>query len=200
MKDWNGGKKSVFTTLGASNHTDKEREVNDYYATDPKAVDALVGAYELPRKIWECACGEGHLAKRLVELGYEVEATDLIDRGYGKGGVNFLCELDAHGCDCILTNPPYKYATEFILKALELLPIGGVCAMFVKTTFLEGKRRWKEIYSVTPPRYMFQFSERVLCAKNADFEGMIKGGGSACAFAWFVYEKGWKGDTVIRWI
>lgn len=41
-KDWTGNAKSIYTTLGASNHTDKEREFNDYYATDPIAVDALL--------------------------------------------------------------------------------------------------------------------------------------------------------------
>lgn len=41
-KDWTGNGKSIFTTLGASNHTDKEREINDYYATDPIAIDALL--------------------------------------------------------------------------------------------------------------------------------------------------------------
>lgn len=42
-KDWTGNKKTVFTTLGASNHTDKERQCEDYYATDPIAVDVLIG-------------------------------------------------------------------------------------------------------------------------------------------------------------
>lgn len=41
-KDWTGNGKSIFTTLGASNHTEKEREINDYYATDPIAVNALL--------------------------------------------------------------------------------------------------------------------------------------------------------------
>ena len=199
MKDWNGGKNSVFTTLGASNHSEKERENNDYYATDPKAVDALVEVYDLPHKVWECACGEGHLAHRLAELGYDVEATDLIDRGYGQSGVDFLCEMDNHGCDCILTNPPYKYATEFILHAMRLLQRRGVCAMFLKTSFLEGKRRRDELYKVMPPRYIFQFSERMVCAKNGDFEAMEKVG-SAVAYCWIIWEKGWEGDTIIRWI
>lgn len=198
MKDWNGNKNGVFSTLGASNHSEDERATNDYYATSPRAIDALVDVYDLPKKIWECACGEGHLARRLVELGYEVEATDLIDRGYGKGGIDFLCELDNHGCDCILTNPPYKYATEFILHAMKLLP-WGVCAMFLKTLFLEGKRRREEIYNIMPPRYVFQFSERIVCAPNGEFEKMEKGG-SAVSYAWFVWEKGYKGDTIIRWI
>lgn len=198
MKDWNGNKNSVFKTLGASNHTDKQRENNDYYATDPIAIDALVKAYPLPEDIWECACGAGHLAKRLTELGYNVHATDLVDRGYGFQG-DFLKAVNTN-IPCILTNPPYKYATEFVLKALDLLPEHGVCAMFLKTTFLEGQRRYEKIFKPYPPRYIFQFSKRVLCAKNADFEGMQLGGGSAVAYAWFVWEKGYHGETIVKWI
>ena len=41
-KDWVGNKNSIFKTLGASNHTDKEREENDFYATDSIAIDKLL--------------------------------------------------------------------------------------------------------------------------------------------------------------
>lgn len=200
MKDWTGNRNSIFTTLGASNHTDKEREVNDYYATDPIAIDALVKAYTLPKKIWECACGEGHLARRLTELGYDVVATDFVDRGYGEGGIDFLAQMDNRECECILTNPPYKIALQVILHALDILPEGGVCAMFLKTTFLEGQQRYEKLFSKYPPRYVFQFSKRVLCAKNGKFEEMIKGGGSAVSYCWMIWEKGYKGDAIIRWV
>ncbi len=40
-------------------------------------------------------------------------------------------------CTCILTNPPYKYALDFIKHSLDLLPANGLCVMFLKTTFLE---------------------------------------------------------------
>ena len=67
MKHWTGNRKSMFVTLGASNHTDKERESNDFYATDPIAIDKLVKVIQLPRKIWECACGTGCLSDRLMD-------------------------------------------------------------------------------------------------------------------------------------
>lgn len=89
MKDWTGNRKSMFVTLGASNHTDKERESNDFYATDPIAIDKLVTVIQLPRKIWECACGTGCLSDRLKDFGHDVISTDLVDRGYG-GGKRFL--------------------------------------------------------------------------------------------------------------
>ena len=160
----------------------------------------MAKAYPLPTKVWECACGAGHLVGALARLGHEVYATDLVDRGCGDSGVDFLMETDAHECDAIVTNPPYRYAMEFVLHALEILPIGGVCAMFLKTTFLEGKTRYRELFSKHPPKYILQFSERVLCAKNGDFEGMKRGGGSAVAYAWYIFEKGYKGETIIRWI
>lgn len=89
MKDWIGNSTSIYKTLGASNHTDKERELNDYYATDSIAIDALLEKATLNHHLWECACGEGHLSKRLTELGYDVVSTDLIFRGFGTGGGGF---------------------------------------------------------------------------------------------------------------
>jgi len=201
-KDWTGNYKSTYVTLGASNHTDKERQNEDYYATDPKAIDGLKKVFDIPNVVYECCCGQGHLSKRLEDFGHKVYSTDLVDRGYGVGGVDFL-KLDKmpyDDCNCILTNPPYKFGSDIVVKALDLLSDGGYCIMFLKTTFLESKKRYNELFSKYPPKYMFQFVNRVLCAKNGDFETMIAGGGSAVAYAFFVWEKGYKGDTIIKWI
>ena len=209
-KDWNGNKNSVFKTLGASNHTDKERESLDYYATDPIAIDKLAAVYDIPHFVWEPSCGEGHLAKRLEEMGHNVFATDLVYRGYGFEESNdFLISLrkpafmsSQFDADCcILTNPPYKYATEFVLQALRLLPHGQPCIMLLKTTALEGKGRWERLYSKVYLKAVYQFSERLLCAKNGDFEGMKAGGGSAVSYAWFIFANDGKNDPPkIYWI
>lgn len=201
-RDWIGNKKSTYITLGASNHTDKERQNDDYYATDPIAIDKLLKHHTLPSAVvFEPSCGEGHLSKRLEEKGFIVVSSDLVDRGYGKGGVDFLKVAEVPmGCTTIITNPPYKYAMEFILHSLALLPDSGECLMLLKTTFLEGKKRYTQLFSKNPPKYIYQFSERLLCAKNGDFEGMKAGGGSAVSYAWFVWEKGYKGDTIVKWI
>ena len=198
MKDWTGNKNSIFKTLGASNHTDKERQKHDYYATEPKAIELLLEVEEFSDRIWECACGEGHLSKVLVERGYNVRSTDLIDRGYGEGGVDFLTQSEPFDGD-IITNPPYKYATEFVYKALELIPEGRKVAMFLKLQFLEGKKR-KELFLKHPPKVIYVSSSRLLCAKNGEFEQMRAAGGSAVAYAWFVWVKGFKGDTIVKWI
>lgn len=199
-KDWSGNGKSVFVTLGASNHTDKEREANDFYATDPIAIDKLIGSIGfIPSVVWECACGTGCLSERLEQYCHRVVSTDVIDRGYGQVQDFLLAKEMPSGCSCIITNPPYKLATEFILHALSLLPDGGRCIMFLKTTFLEGEKRHRLLFSKYPPRRILQFSKRVLCAKNAEFQKMRKVG-SAVSYAWFVWEKGYKGETTITWI
>lgn len=211
MKDWVGGFRGVFTTLGAENHSDKEREVNDYYATDPKALDLFLPAFKPNRKIWEPSCGEGHLSKRLEEFGFDVLSTDLVDRGYGKSGVDFFKtdrkDIEVWWADGnpswlpfdILTNPPYRYATDYVLHAIDIIPEGGHVILFLKTSFLEGKERKERIYDINPPKYIFQYSGRMVCAKNGKFEHMRKIG-SAVAYAMYVWDKKNTGDTVIRWV
>ena len=49
-KDWTGNKMSAFATLGASNHSEKERHPNDYYATDPKAMELLLEKEQFSKK------------------------------------------------------------------------------------------------------------------------------------------------------
>ena len=196
-KDWTGNKSSIYKTLGASNHTDKIRETNDYYATEPAAAEWLCKLENLSETIWECAAGEGHLSEVFVEKGHTVLSTDLIDRGYGTGGVDFLECNNIFDGD-IITNPPYKYAKEFVYKALELVPDGRKVCMFLKLQFMEGKAR-KLLFEKYPPKTIYVSSSRLLCAKNADFNGMRAGGGSAVAYAWYVWEKGFNGDTIVKW-
>ena len=196
-KDWTGNKNSIYKTLGASNHTKEERENDDYYATDPKAAEMLLELEILNKHIWECACGEGHLSKVFLENGHSVYSTDLCDRGFGETGIDFLSQSEIWNGD-IITNPPYKYAKEFVEKGMELLQDGNKLILFLKIQFLEGKAR-KKLFEKYPPKKIWVSSSRILCAKNGDFEKMKKGGGSAVAYGWFVWEKGYKGETTLDW-
>ena len=197
MKDWVGNQNSIYKTLGASNHTDKEREANDYYATEPKALELLLDLEQFSHHVWECSCGEGHLSEVLKKRGHAVASSDLVDRGYGTGNVDFL-QCSSTWCGDIITNPPYKYAREFAEHALELVADGRKVALFLKVQFLEGKAR-RELFEKHPPKTIYVASSRLLCAKNGEFQKMRDGGGSAVAYAWFIWEKGYRGDTVVKW-
>lgn len=67
--------------------------------------------------------------------------------------------------------------------------------MFLKLTFLEGKHRAR-LFEITPPIRVWVSHARLKCAMNGDFENT---GGSATAYAWFIWEKGWRGAPEIRW-
>jgi hypothetical protein len=193
--------RKVFATLGASSHVEAVREKDDYYATSPQAVDVLLKHFEIPptTKIWECACGEGHLSKRLIELGFEVCSSDLVNRGYGEVKNFFDCTEKPDAGSLILTNPPYKHAMEFVLHALELLPENGYCLMFLKLLFLEGQKRYAELFRIHPPKTVYVFSGRMKCAKNGEFKSG-EDFNSAMAYCWYLWQKGFKGKPVIEWI
>lgn len=189
--------------MGASNHTDKEREENDFYATEPRAVELLLQLEEFNHYIWECACGEGHLSNVLEKNGFDVKSSDIIDRGYPNTEIiDFLKytkeENKAHISRDIITNPPYKYAKEFVEHALDISMDGTKVAMFLKLQFLEGKARGK-LFEKYPPKTIYVSRSRLLCAKNGDFEKMKAGGGSAVAYCWMIWKKGYTGNTVVKW-
>ena len=187
------GYEIVSRFIGSHNLSTQERQSEDYYATNPVAAEWLDRIENLDNRIWECACGEGHLAKVFVRNGHEVMSTDLIDRGYGRGGIDFLkCREMFYGD--IVTNPPYKYAQEFVEHSLELIPEGNKVCMFLKVQFLEGKQR-KTFFEKYPPRTVWVSSSRIGCYTNGEF----KKTSSMLALAWYVWEKGYKGDTVVKW-
>ena len=202
-KDWTGNAKSIFVCNGASNHSEEDRQQEDYYATDPKALELLLELESFSPYVWECACGEGHLSEVLKSHGYKVRSSDIVNRGYpDTEKLDFLrVGKEDIKCDAardIITNPPYKYAKEFVKHALDISADSTKVAMFLKLTFLESKAR-KKLFEKYPPRTIYVSSSRLQCAKNGDFEKYGKGVGTAVAYAWFIWEKGFKGDTVVRW-
>lgn len=182
---------------GSSAHASEDRQAEDFYATDPKAMKLLLDLETFNDRVWEPACGLGHLSEELKKDYYDVFSSDLIDRGYGKK-FDFLQSKKHFGTfnGDIITNPPYKLAQEFIEMALDLVPEGNRVAMFLRLQFLEGKAR-KKFFEENPPEKIYVSSSRILCAKNGDFEKYDKS--SVTAYAWFIWRKGYKGDTIVKW-
>lgn len=200
MRNWTNGQNKAIRTLGSSIHCDDERETNDYYATHPSTIDALKKKIDLPHRILEPACGEGHLSIRLEQLGHEVYSSDLIDRGYGYVQDFFaMTEPPFEGDFAIVTNPPFGKSLPFVKHALKIVPDGSMVCMFLRTLFVEGKKRYNELFVTTPPHRILQFVERAMCAKSGDFERR-KREGTAMSFAWFVWIKGLNGPTILDWI
>ena len=200
-KDWTGNHKSIYSIIGASNHSERDRAKLDYYATDPIALEELLKREEFMPYVWECACGGGHLSEVLKTHGYDVKSSDIVDRGYESTEIiDFLLvtkeDIRDDAPRDIITNPPYKYAKEFVEHALNISAEKTTVAMFLKLTFLEGKAR-RYLFEKHPPKKIYVFSSRVNCAKNGIFDSTIS---SAVAYAWFIWEKGYSGYPRIQWI
>ena len=199
MSDWDYNRKANF--LWTTNNED--REDNDFYATDPNSLKIFLDRIDednihIGPTIWECACGTGVLSEVLKERGYKVASSDIIDRGYPNTHiVDFLNVGETFTFDGdVLTNPPYKYALDFIKQALSVVEDGNKVIMYLKIQFLEGKER-KKFYKDNPPKYIYVFSERQTCYRNGDFSE--KKGSTVC-YCWYIWEKGYKGDPIIRWL
>lgn len=184
-----------YVTLGASNHTKAEREENDFYATPPKAVDLLFDLETFSKDIWEPAAGMKHIASKFEDRGYNVRCSDIIDRVGDIEILDFLNSNETWNGD-IVTNPPFKYATEFVRKAMESVTNGHKVVMFLKIQFLETQKR-RELFEQYPIKTVYVASNRLGCAKGGDFQGQDNIGSSLC-YCWYVWEKGYNGDTKIK--
>lgn len=131
--------------------------------------------------------------------GYNVRNSDIIDR-MGDGSIEQLDFLNYNGKwnGDIITNPPYKFAKQFVEKAYETVENGNKIAMFLKLTFLESKSR-RELFDRHPFKTLYVSSSRLQCAKNGDFATYGAGVGTAVAYGWYVWEKGFTGTPQIKW-
>lgn len=189
---------NTFITLGANNHVDVEREKDDFYATPPLAVKELMKLESFNKNIWEPCCGMNHVTDILVDHGYNVRTSDIVDRvNNGKVEIiDFLNCTEKWDGD-IITNPPYKLATEFVYKAIETVKEGNKVVMFLKLSFLETKKR-RLLFDKYPPKIIYIASSRFGCSQTGEFDE-TGNTGSAIAYCWYIWEKGYNGDTIIKW-
>jgi hypothetical protein len=170
------------------------RETHDFYPTWPAATSALLSVERFTGPIWEPACGDGAMSRVLEAAGHEVISSDLIDRGFGEGGRDFLMEWSPRAPN-IVTNPPFRWAIEFTDRALQLTT-GKVC-LFLRLAFLEGveRGRW---FPDTPLARVWVMSRRVPIERGrmkeeGDGHGVI-------AFAWFVWDHAHAGPPTLGWL
>ena len=123
----------------AGGNTAYNRVESDYYPTPPEVTEALLHELELPSgtRIWEPACGEGHMANVFKAHGLAVTATDIQDQGYGVGGTDFLTTEPVE-CDWIITNPPFSLAEQFIRRCAEM---NKPFALLLKSQYWHARSR-----------------------------------------------------------
>ena len=173
-----------------------DRQKDDFYATPAATTRALLKKEGFFGRIWEPCCGEGHMSEVLIDEGYTVESSDLVDRGYGTSKVDFLMETEVRAN--IITNPPYKDAEAYVRQAIRLSEFK--CALLLRLNFLEGIKR-RSLFESDPPVRVYVFSRRQAFMKNGeDYSGR----GGMMALAWFVWDNRFPPDytnePVLGWI
>lgn len=141
----------------------------------------------------EPAANRGHMVKPLTEYFGPIEASDIHDYGAGFQVEDYLFGPIPAEIDWTITNPPFRLAEEFIERALECSAVG--VAIIVRSAFLEGVGRYRDLFNVTPPTDILQFSERVVMHRGK----LSSKGSTATAYCWLVWRKGETG-TKFHWI
>lgn len=198
-------------TLGSSSLSKKDREELDFYQTPSYATKTLIEKFDFKSKnIWEPMAGNGMIAKELVNASFNVHPTDIIERKYKLDAIldYFSCNgYNAKGNDfAIVTNPPYEFANKFLKHTLEVVK-PKTCSLFLPVRYLEGMKRYKEIYSKYKPCKVLVYAQRLGCFKESDVEAGIvndHGIGSAVAYMWLCFDHDtWSSQdtkTEIEWI
>ncbi|WP_028907464.1 hypothetical protein [Xylanibacter ruminicola] len=177
------------------NPSDKEnKQQQDYYATSPAATTLLLKAERFHHRILEPCCGDGYISKVLEKKGYEVTSTDLFDYGYGTPGIDFLdtnntlIEGLRGECD-IVTNVPYTHTIPMLMRALDLCR--NKVAMLFPVIYITK-------FYFCPPTKLYLFTRRITIAMNGEFARYA--GGNMIQYGWFVWYRGCKEDTTIRFL
>ena len=168
----------------------------DFYPTPPQATRALLSVERFNGTIWEPACGDGAISKVLLAQGCMVISTDLVYRGFGTGGVNFLTETRTRARN-IVTNPPYGngLADAFVRHALRLVaPVGGSVAMLLNLASLAHPVRHHQ-WTRQPPAAVYILDE-LTCWPN----GIARGFAAEHRYCWAVWRPGPRGRPSLWWL
>jgi hypothetical protein len=172
----------------------KRNTPTDLYQTPPHATEALLDVERFAGEVWEPASGRGAISQVLTRHGLSVTSSDIMDDGYGQGGVDFLSATSWRPVHNIVTNPPYKDALAFIETALTC--VEHKAAFLLKLTFLESRRR-RKFFETSPPSRVWVFSDRLTMWPDGDDKP--KNGGTI-AYAWFVWDMQSTDTGKLGWI
>ena len=190
----------------AGGNSTTEKADNDYYATDPKTTKLFLDRIfkdkilEEINTISEPSCGEGFISEVLKEYFPKaiINSTDLIYRSYGEGRLDFLSNQYNKKHDLVITNPPFSLINEFINKGLE--STNKYLIFLGKIQLLETKGR-KNILENSPLKYVYVHSNRQATWKNGkEFDEKGKKWATTMCLAWFVWDKEYKGEPIVKFI
>lgn len=178
-----GAKRRGFAN-GITRSRRADRDPLELYETPQCATRAIIAHERLGGLIWEPCCGLGAISNLLAEAGHAVVSTDIAERGFGRGGVDFFAMDSApFGTSIILTNPPYGRADAFIRHGLKLAP---VVIVLLRWAYPEGEKKSDLIDNHL--EHVWLGRERLPMMHRHGWDGK-KLKATAAPFAWFRFTR-----------
>lgn len=165
-----------------------QRKKSDFYETPYSLTEQLLEVEKLEGGILEPARGNGAISKVLKK--------------YGKDCVEYDKEIDflkeRRECDTIITNPPYSIVFQFILKAKEVAQKKII--FLLPLAYLHGKKRFDYIWQDKdfPLARVYIFTRYPMLGEKLRKNGKYNTG--MMVYAWYVWEKKWRGEPIIKWL
>ncbi len=154
--------------------------MGNFVQTPKEITEKLLEFESFTGDILEPCCGKGAISNVLIKKGYSVKSSDIGDYGFGE--VKDIFSIDGK-YENIITNPPFcnKEAVEVCKHLLKIYNKKLVLIWYLKNLgrIIEGKtgEGLKYVYIVG----RVDWKETTLGWK----------------FAWYVWEKGYKGKVVV---
>jgi hypothetical protein len=179
-----------------SSHHHADRGLDAYFSPPEAALSLLsIEAKYLPQRIWEPAAGDGAIVRPLLDAGFTVIASDLVDYGLDncQVGVDYLKATPLKETYGIVTNPPYKLAVRFAKKALQET---FYLALLLRTNSLESTARLQFFREHRPARIWIS-SRRLPMMHRHGWQGP-RAPSNTC-FAWFIWDERSQQKCIVNW-
>jgi len=168
-----------------------QRKASDFYETPYSMTQQFLDTGELSPRVatLEPAHGKGAIVRVLKKNGFaDVTAYDQ--------ETDFLKERRTFGQG--ITNPPFSLAKEFILKSKQVFR--SKFALLLPLSYLHGKERLDTIYSdkAFPLKCCYVFCRYPMLGDDLRADGKYRTG--MMVYAWFVWDRRYKGEPMIRWL
>lgn len=174
------------------NNAKKTRRKSDLYETPYSMTSQLLDVVVFKGSIFEPSCGKGAIVKVLKKRGYKNIRYSDLDTGH-----DFL-KYKGDKFNCVVTNPPFSLAYEFLLKAKKVAK--KKIAFLLPLNYLHGIQRYEGWYSNVKfkLKYVYVFVRAPMFGDKLRKDGKYRTG--MMVMAWYIWSRKYSGDPKIRWI
>lgn len=176
------------------------RHPDDWYVEEPW-VDRRLFEYErFEGSLCDPACGLGRIVEAAQRGGVkDAWGQDKVYRStYCDRVSDFLHDqLTRRRPDNIVSNPPYKFSREFVVRARDIA--SREVAMLLPLRWISGDRRsrWLE---ETRPRRVLILTPRPSMPPGPVILARLPVRGGKTDFAWYIWERGYNGEPEFGWL